>query len=68
MGLHNHGGRQQAGDSGDKNDVDLVQFGRLVTNSRPTPSKLKARNTAVPGCLVSWQEFPLPLSLALFGY
>lgn len=29
MGLHNHGGSQQAGDSGDKNDVDLLHFGRL---------------------------------------
>lgn len=29
MDLQNHGGSQQAGDSGDKNGVDLVQFGRL---------------------------------------
>lgn len=40
MDLQNHGGSQQAGDSGDKNGVDLVQFGRLeLEASIPTSSR-----------------------------
>lgn len=40
MDLQNHGGSQQAGDSGDKNGVDLVQFGRLeLAASIPASSR-----------------------------